>query len=216
MLSHVIKGIRDSENISKLYVATDHEKIKKVALEEGIEVILTDTVINSGTERIIAASREIEIEWEMLINVQGDEPLIKEKHLDALIELAETVDCDVVTLARPLESIENAQSPNIVKVIFDREKMAHYFSRALIPYPRNKTEVWYQHIGIYGFRNGALDKIKNFPPSPLEKSEGLEQLRWLDNGMKIAVAITDSPLIGVDVPDDITVVEAILKKEGNS
>ncbi len=215
MIRHVIDGVKESDKVDEIYVATDNEAIATAVLNDDVKVIKTSTEHNSGTERIIEAVENIDTEWDFLINVQGDEPLISGHHLEGLIEYAVKHPCDVVTLARKESSLDKVKSPNVVKVTFDGKNIAHYFSRALIPYPRNEVSVWYQHIGVYGFRKNAFEKISKLAPSPLEMAESLEQLRWIDNGMRIGVAITDTTLRGVDVPEDVVEVEKLLELREN-
>lgn len=210
MIRHVVNGVRKADKVDSVYVATDHEGIAQEVESMGVGVIKTATVHNSGTERILEAVEHIDVPWDFLINVQGDEPLISEKEINLIINEAEKGLTDIVTLACKIDKLTEVQSPNTVKVVMDRQNIAHYFSRSVIPYPRNDNACWYQHIGIYGFRKEAIQKIKNMVQSRLELTEGLEQLRWLDYGMKIGVAVTDSILIGVDVPEDIRRVEEIL------
>lgn len=213
MIKYVIDGIEEAGTVDQVYVATDDDEIAAYVSKLGTEAIMTSTAHQSGTERILEAVNEIGDDWDFLINVQGDEPLIGGVEIDELVTYLRETDLDIATLARPITSQQKANSSHVVKVTFDKSHRAHYFSRSLIPYPRNNVQCWYQHIGIYGFTKTALRRIRAFSETALERSENLEQLRWLDHGLEIGVVETDIELIGVDVPADIEAVEQRLSKE---
>lgn len=204
------------------YVATDDERIKAVCEENSIPCVMTRTDHSSGTDRIYEAYRKITVEtgpFDVVINVQGDEPFIDLEQLDQLELLFTDPKTDIGTLCTPYPAdggIEGLEDPNLVKVVTGTDNRAIYFSRSVIPYLRDvRKEEWplkhryLTHIGVYAYRPEALEAVTQLPRSELEKSESLEQLRWLENGMKIRVAMTPNRNIGIDTPADL---EAARKK----
>ena len=214
LVEWVYEGASQSKLAYRTVVATDHEKILECVKAFGGEAILTPVDCASGTDRVAEAVKLLKDESELIINVQGDEPLIRGDIIDTVIEQLKEVDA-IVTLKRRITDMEEYTDPNVVKVVCDTSGFALYFSRSPIPYMRNHG-VSYKHIGIYGYRRQLLFKFVSLPPGTLEKTEGLEQLRAIENGIPIKVIETEYEAIGVDVPEDIFKVERVLgEKDAN-
>ncbi len=211
MIVHVVRRASEARTVGHVIVATDDQRIAEAAAAAGAEAVMTGEC-PSGTDRVAAAVAG-RSEWEIVINVQGDEPLLAGDNIDVLVEgLLADADAPVSTLCRPLEA-ERAEDPNAVKVVRDLRGRALYFSRSPIPYPRHREmawRLWRLHLGIYGFRRQALERFVALPPSELEQAEGLEQLRALENGIPILVLDAPHPAFGVDTPEDLQRVEKIL------
>ncbi len=203
-----VKGCFDD-----LYVATDDNRIKECVEGFGGNVVMTSEDCKNGTERCLDAYRRLALDCDVIVNIQGDEPFIRQKQVHALISCFDNADTDIATLVKPFEKadgLERLECPNSPKVVFNEQGFALYFSRSVIPYLRgvDKSEwldkqVFYKHLGIYAYRANVLEKITTLPQSPMEKAESLEQLRWLENGYKIKVGITDIETIGIDTPEDL-------------
>ncbi len=214
MIAWVIRGAKKSKLLTDVWVATDDERIQKVALRENAKVAMTDPNLPSGTDRIWAAIQNEDCD--IVINIQGDEPLVSSAWIDALAEpLIEEPDLQMATLAHPLSPAE-LQSPNSVKVVMDHKNNALYFSRFAIPYSRDNAKQSelkgaLKHIGMYGFRKSFLKAFCAAPQAEIEKAESLEQLRALYLGAKIRVVPVHEKSLGVDTPEDIQKVEDFLK-----
>lgn len=189
--------------VNRVIVATDDERIFNACKDFGAEVEMTSTNHKSGSDRIAeVASRHPEIGY--IINLQGDEPLIEQANIELVIKgVLEDEKADISTLLREIKDEEEAQNPNLVKCVFDVNNYAMYFSRSKIPYERNsgKSKI-YGHLGIYGYKREALFKMTQLPQTTYEMAESLEQLRALQNGMKIKVAIVDNIPVGIDTMED--------------
>lgn len=189
--------------VDRVIVATDDERIFNACKDFGAEVEMTSTNHKSGSDRIAeVASRHPEIGY--IINLQGDEPLIEQANIELVIKgVLEDEKADISTLLREIQDEEEAQNPNLVKCVFDVNNYAMYFSRSKIPYERNsgKSKI-YGHLGIYGYKREALFKMTQLPQTTYEMAESLEQLRALQNGMKIKVAIVDNIPVGIDTMED--------------
>jgi 3-deoxy-manno-octulosonate cytidylyltransferase (CMP-KDO synthetase) len=213
MIAHVVRRASEASTVEHVVVATDDERIARAAESAGAEAVLTGDH-PSGTDRVAAAVADRH-EWSLVVNLQGDEPLLAGANVDALVAgLQRDAGCAMATLCRPLEP-ERADDPNAVKVVRDRDNRALYFSRSAIPYPRRPEQaapLWRLHLGIYGFRREALARFVALPPSALEMAEGLEQLRALENGISILVLDAPEPAFGVDTPEDLDRVQEILKQ----
>lgn len=206
-----------------LAVATDNELIAKTVRDAGFNAVMTSPHHRSGTERIEEAYRNLGENVDIVINVQGDEPFIDPEQILELKRLFELYpSTQIATLARPYDrnrGIEGLKDPNLVKVVFDDQQSALYFSRSVVPFIRKYPESewcdrhqYYSHIGIYAYRARVLKDIVGLPESGLEKAESLEQLRWLQNGYEIRVGISDRPTIGIDTPADLEEAERYLRK----
>ncbi len=199
--------------LDDVIVATDSRKIYTRLQKEGVNVIMTSSKHKSGTDRVGEVSQKIEADF--YINIQGDEPLIKPSMINQIIEYVKKFpDSQIVTLCKKISKISEVNSPDIVKVVFDKNNNALYFSRSLIPYYREKSKfpIFYKHIGIYCYRRDILKHIINLPQSKLEKIEKLEQLRFLENGINIRVLITRYDTVGVDTYKDLKKVRDLLIK----
>ena len=209
LLGRVYRAVRASAHLEQVIIATDSDEILQVARQNGWDVRITSVAHRSGTERVheVAAS----IAADAYVNVQGDEPLARTEHIVSLLELMQDPSIQVGTLKTPAAP-EDISNPNAVKVVTDLPGRALYFSRATIPHDRDGTTPrYYKHLGFYAYRKAALDRFCALPESPLERSERLEQLRFLENAIPIHVAETPYNTIGVDTEEDLRRVERILR-----
>ena len=212
MIQHVYERSAQATIPQQVVVATDDEKVFQAVQQFGGKVVMTSSEHQTGTDRLAeVASKYAEVD--VIINVQGDEPLIDQKVID---ELAQEFLNDTALQMASVMSImdtEDYQNPNAVKVVTDLNNNALYFSRSLLPYPRvaGKANV-YKHIGIYAYKKDFLLKFAKLEPTPLEQSESLEQLRALENGYKIKMIKTKSKFIGVDSIEDLQTVNELLRK----
>lgn len=211
MLAHVYEAARGCNLLADVIVATDSEEVGELCRGEGWHFRMTSSLHRSGTDRVHEVSEQVPAD--VYINLQGDEPLARREQLDTLLSLMENVDIQVGTLKTPCVP-EDRENPNAVKVVTDLEGRAMYFSRATIPFDRDATGrvAYYKHLGFYAYRKPALDAFVKWPESELERSERLEQLRFLDNGVQIYVAETPFDTVGVDTEADLRRVEGILGK----
>jgi len=214
MIAHVVRRASEAATVEHVIVATDDERIARAAEKAGAEAVVTGEC-PSGTDRVAAAVTGSD-RWDVVVNVQGDEPLLSGDNIDVLVRgLLADPDAPMATLCRPLEP-ERADDSNAVKVVRDAKNRALYFSRSAIPYPREAAtaaSLWRLHLGIYCFRREALAHFVSLAPSPLERAEGLEQLRALENGIPILVLDAPHPAYGVDTPEDLLRVEKIMHKK---
>jgi 3-deoxy-manno-octulosonate cytidylyltransferase (CMP-KDO synthetase) len=195
-----------------VHVATDDERIARAVRDAGFAAVMTRADHASGTDRIAEAARRLRLaEREVVVNVQGDEPLIPPRLIrEVATLLGKRRDASVSTACHEIHDAAALASPNVVKVVTDAAGYALYFSRSRIPYPREPGAACYRHAGIYGYRVGFLKKYARLKPAPLEKSEALEQLRALWHGYRIAVAVSRSEIPpGVDTPEDLDAVRRI-------
>jgi 3-deoxy-manno-octulosonate cytidylyltransferase (CMP-KDO synthetase) len=208
MLAWVYEAAKACPQLDHVIVATDAEEIAALCHANGWPVELTSPELPSGTDRVHAIAQRIPAE--IYVNIQGDEPLLQPQHLTALLAPFSHAHVDVTTL-KVLCTAENIANPNAVKVVTAADGRALYFSRATIPYDRDSTNPQYwKHIGLYAYRREALHRFAELPPSPLELTERLEQLRLLENGFNLYVSPTEHDTIGVDTEDDLRRVEALL------
>lgn len=204
--------------LEEAYVATDDERIFKAVEEFGGRVVMTRQDHKSGTDRIEEAAEKIGTQADAIINIQGDEPFIQKSQIETLKSLFENSETQIGTLGKKFESIEAATNPNSPKIVTDKNGFALYFSRSIIPYIRGKEQTeWLQHfpflkhLGLYAYRRDVLRQITQLPQSPLELAESLEQLRWLENGYRIRVGLTDVETVGIDTPEDLRRAEEFIK-----
>ncbi len=213
MIEHVYERVRRAEGLDRVVVLTDDRRIAAAVEGFGGEVEMTPPECRSGTDRIAWAARRWP-EVVALVNVQGDEPLIDPEAVATVARhLTGHPDDPMVTLSTAAEPDEY-EAPSAVKVVTDREGYALYFSRSRIPFPRHGNTPAARprkHVGIYGYQRGALLRLADLPPSPLEEAEGLEQLRALENGVRIRVLDGGAPAFGVDTPEDLEKVERIIR-----
>jgi 3-deoxy-manno-octulosonate cytidylyltransferase (CMP-KDO synthetase) len=213
MVVCVCKRVTDSHLFDKVVVATDSRQIFDVVISYGYNAIMTDENHSCGTERCEEALSILEEEGEqfdLVVNIQGDEPLISKEQLKQVINPFNDNKTEISTLCKMIEDAKTLLSPNSVKVVFDGNNNALYFSRSVIPYNRDETNEYgiakgnyFKHVGLYAYRAEVLKSIVKLYPSRLEKIECLEQLRWLEEGYKIKVNITEFESIGIDTPEDL-------------
>lgn len=212
MIEHVYRRAAQARGVERVLVATDDTKILKCVREFGGEVVLTGEH-RSGTDRVAEAVADIECD--IVVNVQGDEPLIPSRMIEQVIEpFRDDESLQMASLKRLFREDEDPHSPQLVKVVTDKNNNALYFSRSLLPYPRYpQQQPPFLHIGIYAYRKNFLLKFSSLPSTPLEQAEGLEQLRALEHGYRIKVPTTELFSIGVDVPEDIEKVKRHLEND---
>lgn len=214
MIEHVYRQASRARGIDKVLVATDDTRILKCIREFGGECILTGEH-RSGTDRVAEAVADIECD--IVVNVQGDEPIIPPQMIEQVIEpFRSDNSLPMASLKRAFREGEDPNSPQLVKVVTDIHNNALFFSRSLLPYPRDPQQSQpFLHIGIYAYRKNFLLKFSSLPSTPLEQTEGLEQLRALEHGYRIKVPTTEFFSIGVDVPEDIEKIRKHLKNDGS-
>jgi len=207
LIQHVFDNVKRAKKLGRVIVATDDERIRRAVAEFGGEAVMTRPDHVCGTDRIAEVANGLD--EDIVVNVQGDEPEIDPAHIDLLVGLLERDgDCEMATLACPFETVEDAVSPSTTKVVLDAFGRALYFSKAVIPFARDDGgEVkdpgqYLLHLGIYAYRRIFLLRYSSMPPTRLELTEKLEQLRALENGCRIAVGIVDRGSIGVDTPEE--------------
>ena len=203
------------------YVATDDERIRQAVEAFGGKAVMTSPDHKSGTDRIEEAVQKIGGSFDVVINVQGDEPFIQRSQLEEIIRCFDDAETQIATLGKPFDKAQGfaaVENPNSPKIVVDNRGYALYFSRSVIPFIRGKeTAEWMdhypflKHLGIYAYRTEVLHEITRLPQSSLELAESLEQLRWLQNGYRIKVGLTDVETVGIDTPEDLERAEAFLK-----
>lgn len=208
LVLHVWDRCREA-GLERVIIATDEERVVRVAREAGAEVLLTDPNLPSGTDRCAAVARSLDLPW--VINIQGDEPFIDPEAIRRVGALLQSPASPLIaTLVRRETDPQRLASPHVVKVVRNLQGEALYFSRQWVPFLRDQDpEAWtdhhgyFTHIGMYGFSREALLRLAELPPSSLELAEQLEQLRWLEHGFRIATAVTGYHAQGVDTPEDL-------------
>jgi 3-deoxy-manno-octulosonate cytidylyltransferase (CMP-KDO synthetase) len=213
MLQRVYEQCKKSKALERIIIATDDERIYDHALSFGAEACLTDPKHPSGTDRCAEVSSLMKLSSEVVVNIQGDEPLIDPQQITDLIQCFNDPKTQIATLIKKIEKQDVLFNVNTPKVIIDSEYFAIYFSRETIPHLRNiqssdwlQFHTFYQHIGIYAYHINVLSEITQLPPSTLEKAESLEQLRWLEHQYKIKTACTDAETYAIDTPEDVQLV----------
>jgi 3-deoxy-manno-octulosonate cytidylyltransferase (CMP-KDO synthetase) len=210
-----------SSVLDSAYVATDDERILQAVEAFGGKAVMTSPDHKSGTDRIEEAVRKTGGSFDVVINIQGDEPFIQRSQLEEIIRCFDDAETQIATLGKPFDKAQGfaaVENPNSPKIVVDNRGYALYFSRSVIPYIRGKeTAEWMdhypflKHLGIYAYRTEVLHEITRLPQSSLELAESLEQLRWLQNGYRIKVGLTDVETVGIDTPEDLERAEAFLK-----
>ena len=208
--------------LDEAYVATDDERIEAEVKRFGGKVVMTSVNHKSGTDRCYEAFTKVDEGYDVIVNIQGDEPFIQKSQIEAVKACFEDPSTDIATLVKPFDTddtfevLENVNSP---KVVVNKDMQAMYFSRSIIPYQRNndkkewlKHHTYYKHIGLYAYKADVLKEITSLEQSSLEIAESLEQLRWLENGYKIKVGISDVETIGIDTPNDLKRAEEFLNQ----
>ena len=198
-------------------VATDDERIFDCVKNFGGKVVMTHTDHKSGTDRIEEAIEKIGGDYDVIVNIQGDEPFIQKSQIETVCRCFDDEKTQIATLGKPFTDMDAVANPNSPKIVIDNNSFAMYFSRSIIPFVRGKEQAeWLQHypflkhLGIYAYRRDVLRQITQLPQSSLEIAESLEQLRWLQNGFKIKVGLTDVETVGIDTPDDLKRAEEFL------
>jgi 3-deoxy-manno-octulosonate cytidylyltransferase (CMP-KDO synthetase) len=211
MVEWVWRAAHASGLMDPVVVATDSEEVAAVCRERGIPVAMTSSTCPSGSDRVREVARQIDAE--IYVNIQGDEPTLTAKFFPPLLALFARPEVEVSTLAVPCPA-EEIDDPNAVKVVTALDGRALYFSRATIPYERDGARFtgYRKHLGIYAYRKAALERFAELPPSPLERAERLEQLRLLENGIALYVAEAPADTIGVDTEADLLRAEAVLRR----
>ena len=214
MICRVWERARRAEKPERVIVATDDQRIYDAVRKDGGEAMLTRADHPTGTDRL-AEVAQAHAAVDLIVNVQGDEPLIEPSVIDERIALFEADEnLQMATVMTRMEDEEEQKNPNNVKVVVDKLGYALYFSRSLLPYPRAAAAPVYKHIGIYAYRRDFLLHYARLAPTPLEKAESLEQLRALENGYGIRVLETASRFIGVDTPEDLALVNRLYRERG--
>lgn len=211
MIQWVYEGVSTSSSVDRVYVATDSEEIRNAVSGFGGNAMMTSVNHACGSDRIAECANRLELnDDDIVLNVQGDEPLISSEMIDELAACFFSSGVVMATLAKRINDFQQVLDPNVVKVVFNKQRDALMFSRSQIPFNRDNREnvSYYQHIGVYGYRKGFLDQYTKMDKGVLEQIESLEQLRVLENGYPIRVMVTTHESIGVDVPEDLEKVVA--------
>lgn len=222
MIERVYRRVSEALGKENVAVATDDTRITDAVTAFGGRAVMTSETHRSGTDRCREAYHKLDSDADVVINIQGDEPFIAKSQLEALKNCFSDPDVEIATLARPFDKSRGFEAlfdPNTPKVVMDNAMNALYFSRSIIPYVRGAEwknwldkATFHTHVGLYGYRATTLEQITTLPQSPLELAESLEQLRWLQTGYKIKVALTDEPTIGIDTPADLEAACRLLKE----
>lgn len=222
MIERVYEQVKDMLDL--VYVATDDERIASAVNAFGGQVVMTSSDHRSGTDRCYEAYTKTETGYEVVVNIQGDEPFIHPSQIETLKACFTDETVEIATLVKPFAQDADFESalfnPNSPKVVLNKRNEAMYFSRSVIPYVRGKehsewlrTHTYYKHIGLYAYRADVLREITRLPQSTLELAESLEQLRWLENGYRIKAGITHRETIGIDTPEDMEKALAFLNAQ---
>ena len=209
--------------LNDVYVATDDERIYNTVTSMGAKAVMTRSDHQSGTDRIAEALEIIGGNFDVVVNIQGDEPFIQKSQIETVVACFNDANTQIATLGKKFATIEEAKNPNSPKIILDNRSYAMYFTRTLAPYIRGKEECQWidvypflKHIGLYAYRTEVLREVTKLPQSPLELAEGLEQLRWLQNGYKIKVGLTEVETVGIDTPEDLQRAELFLAQQSKN
>ena len=220
MIQRVYEQAKKAYKLAEVVVATDDERIFNAVVGFGGKAVMTSTNHKSGTDRCREVVDKIGKGFDAVINIQGDEPYINPLQINQIAELISDKDTPLASLCKPISDYDELVSHNAVKVVFDKDGKALYFSRYAIPFMRNVEDdkIWmskrtfYKHIGIYAYKTDVLKEVSALPQSGLELAESLEQLRWLENGYTVRMGVTEFESYSVDVPDDIVKIEKIFKE----
>jgi 3-deoxy-manno-octulosonate cytidylyltransferase (CMP-KDO synthetase) len=214
MIMRVYEQTLKTTVLDRVIVSTDDERIFNHVKDYGGEVMMTSEAHMSGTSRIGEVVENLSFmnncPYDVIVNIQGDEPFIDPSQIDLIVSLFDNPEVKIGTLIRRIENSEDLFNPNVVKTVVDHEGKAMYFSRSPVPYLRGipqdawiENQDFFKHIGLYAYRSSVLKRILNLPEAPPELSESLEQLRWLYHGYNIHTAVTDIETVGIDVPEDL-------------
>lgn len=215
VIEHVYEQV--SQVLSEVWVATDNSRIYDAVIAFGGKAVITRADHKSGTDRTEEAAEKINSKADVIVNVQGDEPFIQPSQIETLCGLFDNPTTQIATLGKPFDSMDAVRNSNSPKIVTDNNGFALYFSRSVIPFVRGKEpDTWLtqfpflKHLGIYAYRREVLREVTSLPMSTLEKAESLEQLRWLQNGYRIRVGITNVETVGIDTPEDLKRAEEFL------
>jgi 3-deoxy-manno-octulosonate cytidylyltransferase (CMP-KDO synthetase) len=211
VIATVYEAVKSTALFDDVIVVTDSDAIYAEIENQGGHVVMSTGTHESGTDRIAEAAATMDVD--VIVNVQGDTPFIERAPLEALLQQFDDETVQVASIMQRLTDREQIQNPNVVKVCVDKRGNALYFSRAVIPYPRDAaaTVPYYKHIGVYAFRKQALLNFTTWPVSSLEAVEKLEQLRYLENGVPLRMVLTDFASVEIDTPEDLQKANALLK-----
>ena len=220
MIQRVYEQAKKADKLSEVVVATDDERIYNAVVGFGGKAVMTSANHKSGTDRCREVVDKIGKGFDAVINIQGDEPYINPLQINQIARLISDKDTPLASLCKPISDYDELVSHNAVKVVFDKNGKALYFSRYAIPFMRNVDDdkIWlskrtfYKHIGIYAYKTDVLKEVSALPQSGLELAESLEQLRWLENGYTVRMGVTEFESYSVDVPEDIVKIEKIFKE----
>ena len=220
MIQRVYEQAKKADKLAEVVVATDDERIFNAVVGFGGKAVMTSANHKSGTDRCREVVDKIGTGFDAVINIQGDEPYINPLQINQIAELISDKNTPLASLCKPISDYDELVSHNAVKVVFDKDGKALYFSRYAIPFMRNVEDdkIWmskrtfYKHIGIYAYKTDVLKEVSALPQSGLELAESLEQLRWLENGYIVRMGVTEFESYSVDVPDDIVKIEKIFKE----
>ena len=212
-----------SQVVDETYVATDDQRIFDAVEAFGGKVVMTRSDHKSGTDRIEEAAEKIGGDYDVVVNVQGDEPFIQASQIETVCKCFDDPTTQIATLGKPFgNDMEAIGNPNSPKIVVDKNGFALYFSRSIIPFVRGKeTAEWpssypfLKHLGLYAYRRDVLREVTQLPQGMLEKAESLEQLRWLENGYRIRVGLTDTETVGIDTPADLERAEKFLEMKSD-
>jgi 3-deoxy-manno-octulosonate cytidylyltransferase (CMP-KDO synthetase) len=215
LIERVYRQCKKAEGIDMVVIATDSDEIARHVNNFGAGAIMTPEDCSNGTERVIYASRHLSEDFEIIINVQGDEPLIEADVIEGLVKAFVDNKVTIATPIAPIREKNTLENPNIVKVVTDAHNNILYFSRSVIPHARENKSYgdYWRHIGLYAFRRKILEEIRHLPSTELEETEKLEQLRWLYHGYTIRAVRVENASIEVNTPEDVVKVEEILTKK---
>ncbi len=215
VIEHVYEQV--GQVLSEVWVATDNSRIYDAVIAFGGKAVMTRADHKSGTDRTEEAAEKINSKADVIVNVQGDEPFIQPSQIETLRGLFDNPTTQIATLGKPFDSMDAVRNSNSPKIVTDNNGFALYFSRSVIPFVRGKEpDTWLtqfpflKHLGIYAYRREVLREVTSLPMSTLEKAESLEQLRWLQNGYRIRVGITNVETVGIDTPEDLKRAEEFL------
>ncbi len=205
--------------IPDTWVATDDERILKAVETFGGKAVMTSSNHKSGTDRIEEAAEKINTQADVIINIQGDEPFVQASQIETICQQFDNPSTQIATIGKPFATMDEVDNVNSPKIVTDNNGFALYFSRSVIPFVRGKEHSewlhdypFLKHLGIYAYRRDVLHEITQLPQSSLEKAESLEQLRWLQNGYRIRVGMTQVETVGIDTPADLERAEMFLKQ----
>lgn len=221
---YVIKRVYDivAKTLDEAYVATDDQRIFDAVVSFGGKAVMTRSDHKSGTDRIEEAVEKINSDCDVVVNVQGDEPFIHPSQIRTVCQCFDDPQTQIATIGKPFDTMDAVENPNSPKIAVDNNGNAMYFSRSVIPFVRGKQrEEWIseypflKHLGLYAYRKEVLAEITKLPQSSLEKAESLEQLRWLQNGYRVKVGVTNIETVGIDTPEDLIRAEKVLEQQKN-